>query len=216
MIFYAGEKGLTIKQSSDFLVWEYAAKNITLHKTYLTDDIKEEEDAIVSNIQIARNYFDEDDIYIFYFFRGMLLMRVIPSTFLTVKVNSDGTKDDTLLRSFLKIEKDYYGYRPIFVSGYIPDDILSVRVDELKEEVETGKTIESKISIYFPYGLEDIQKFNVNFELDTSTQVYAYTTSFGAIRVFYKDAFNNLNSAFLNGEDSTPEIFYTVKQELIK
>jgi len=215
-IFYADEDGMTIKASNNYQRWEYVSKNLPLHKTYLTDDIKEDSDPIVSNIQVARNYYDEEIIYLFYFFRGMLLMRVLPINLLTVKIDKDGNIDDSQMRNFLQIKPEFYGHRPIFISGYIPDDILKVRVRELEEEKITGEEVISDISILFPYGLEDIGKFDINFEIDSSTQVFAYTTATGTVRVFYKDAFGNLNGAYINGESTTPEIFYEVRQELIK
>jgi hypothetical protein len=215
-IFYAGEEGLTIKTSTDNKRWEYLAKRLPLHRTYLNDDIKEEEDAVVSNIQVARNYYNEDLIYLFYFYRGMLLLRVMPPSLMTVVIDGDGNKDDTLLRNFLQIDKNFTGYRPIFISGQIPEKVLDLRVKELEKEELTGEEVESEIAILFPYGLEDIEKFDENFALDTSTQVFAYTTDNGDVRVLYKDIFNNLNGAYINGESTTPEIFYTIKQELIK
>ena len=54
-VFYAGEEGMTIKTSTDYKRWEYVAKDLPLHSTYLTDDIKEEDSVVVSNMQIARS-----------------------------------------------------------------------------------------------------------------------------------------------------------------
>jgi len=146
----------------------------------------------------------------------MLLMRAIPNNLLVVETDENGDKDDTFLRNFLNIESNYYGFRPIFISGYIPDDILDVRVKELEKESSTGVEVDSDIAIIFPYGIDDIKKFNIDFELDTSTQVFAYTTNNGSVRVFYKDSLGNLNGAYISGENSTPEIFYEINQELIK
>lgn len=143
-------------------------------------------------------------------------MRILPSNLLQVQIDSEGDKDDTQLRNFLKIETEFYGYRPVFISGHIPEEILNLRVRELELEASTGEVVDSVIAIYFPYGLEDIKKFNSDFELDASTQVFAYITNNGIVRVFYKDIFGNLNGAYVNGNNSIPEIFYEIKQELIK
>lgn len=209
-LFYAGEQGLTIKKSTDYQRWEYLAKDLPFHKTYLTDDLIKEKNPLVTNIQLARNYYNETSLYLFYFFRGMLLMREIPTAFLEVRINNSGIIDDSELRAFLSIEEAFYGFRPLFISGQIPEDILNIRIDELKQEA-LGNNVDSKIAIRFPYDLNNIVKFNSNFELDTSTQVFAYVMDSGLIRVFYKDIFGNLNAAYINGNISVPEIFFTFK-----
>jgi hypothetical protein len=208
LFFTEEDGGFSIKFSRDYFRWDYIAKSLPLHKTYLTDDIIEEDNTVISNIQVARNYYDEGYIYIFYFYRGMLLMRVLSPEILTVDIDGSGDVDETRLRKYLDITSNSYSSLPIFIVGNIPDDILNLRVRELDD----GSV--SQIAIQFPYNRSDIlKKFNQDFEIDTSTQVFSYITGSGAVRVFYKDILGNVNGAYITGELPVLEIFYELKKE---
>jgi len=88
--------------------------------------------------------------------------------------------------------------RPIFLVGKIPEDIREFRIGEIDSGISSS---DSELFIYFPYDKPMLEKFDERFEVDTGTQVYAYTTKTGLIRIFYKDSFGNLNGIFLDAKN---------------
>ena len=210
-LFFTEEKGFSVKISSNSSEWEYLGRNLPLHKTYFSDTIKEEEVPVITNIQIARNYYEEENIHIFYFYRNMLLKRTVPLHIFKIRTDEDGNKDDTILREALTVNEDISSSRPLFIVGDIPDDILSIRVSELTSSSAT----DSELAILFPYTLNTLLKFDDSMAVDVTTQVCGYVLREGDIKVIYKDTLGNLNGAIIRGDSVIPEIFYKVNEETI-
>jgi len=212
-LFYTEERGFSVKISPDFTVWDYVGRNLPLHKTYFSDTIKEEDIPIITNIQIARNYYNEDNIKIFYFYNNMLLTRTVPLSIFRPEYDSDGNLDEVKLRSSLEVKKEYLNSRPVFVVGNIPNSILDARISELSSATPDDE--DSEISIIFPYPSNVLIKFDELMAVDVTTQVCGYTLRNGDVKVIYKDILGGLNGVWIQGDSVVPEIFYIVKKEII-
>jgi len=209
-LFFSEERGFSVRVSSNFAKWEYIGRNLPLHKTYFSDSDKEENVPVISNIQIAKNYFNDKMLHVFYFYNNMLLMRRIPSNILNVQYDTDDNKIDRDLRLALQVDSNMEDSRPMFIVGQITDNILQDRLDEI-----SINTTSSSIAIFFPYPGDSIARFDETMAIDTTTQIGAYATREGDIRVIYKDILGNLNAALITGDEVSLEIFYKVDKETL-
>ncbi len=205
-IFFTESSGFSVKISSDSTNWEYVARNLPIHKTHFDDIIKEENNPVITNIQIAKNYYDEKTLNLFYFYNSMLFMRRFSPNEFKIKYDKNGEKDDTEVRNLVEINPNIESSRPLFIVGNIPDDILQERIFEI-----TSGVIDSAIAILFPYTAGVLIKFDSTMAIDDTTQVGAYVSREGEVKVIYKDYLDKLNGVSIQGINVKPEIFYKAK-----
>ena len=217
MRLFMTDKGkLLIKSSGDFRNWVYDVKDVYIHKNYIDDELNTGKDIEIKNIQLVRNHYDTHTIPILYFNRDMLFIRSFQSSLL---LQFDEAEDSYVER--FNITKRT-GNKPIFIVGNIPEEMREQRKFEL-EQISAGERDlnDSELGFVIPYlsssadikkattsgnyGL--IDKFNEDFSLDTDTQVCAYSTGRGLIRIFYQDNLGVLRAVDLNAESfPVPEI----------
>ena len=193
------EGKLSVKRSDNYFSWSYDITDQVIHKTYLDDELNRGLSEEIQNIQIVRDDYNANLVSVLYFHFGMLFIRHFYSDLLFPYYDSSGKKYDDQMREHLKITEETI-HRPIFLVGKIPDNIREVKIREIDDGINDS---DSSLFIRFPYDKEMLERFDERFEVDTDTQVYAYTTVNGLIRVFYKDSFGNLNGIVIDGLDST-------------
>ena len=202
-IFFIEESGFSVKASPDLAKWEYIGRNLPIHKTHFSDTIKEGTNPVITNIQIAKNYNDENTFNLFYFYNGMLLMRRLPPTVFK--------RGDEVMNSSIEVDESIESSRPLFIVGSIPDDILEERLEEIAD-ASNGVVFEPEIAIIFPYSAGVLTQFDETMAVDDTTQVGAVVLREGDVRVMYKDSLGYLNAATIRGNTVFPEIFYKTKQ----
>jgi len=197
-LFMLKEGKLSVKRSDNYFTWSYDIEEQVIHKTYLDDELNRGLSEEIQNIQIVRNDYNTNLVSVLYFHYGMLFIRHFYSDLLFPYYDSSGNKYDDQMREHLKITEDTV-HRPIFLVGKIPDNIKGVKIGEIDDGINDS---DSSLFIRFPYDKEMLERFDERFEVDSDTQVYAYTTVNGLIRVFYKDSFGNLNGIIIDGLDN--------------
>tara|TARA_Y100000310_G_scaffold308873_1_gene352429 strand:+ start:13391 stop:17419 length:4029 start_codon:yes stop_codon:yes gene_type:complete len=184
-LFMLVDNKLTLKVSGDFLRWFNHVENIVIHKNFVGVQGELEDNLEVTNIQIGRNPFDNNDMSMFYFHDGMLFMRGLQSNLLAVGRDLNENMDNSALVEHLTITENS-GNKPIFLVGSLSQNIK----DSLSDP---------ELAIKFYYNNTMINNFDDRFGIDTSTQVVAYIMSQGLMRVFYKDNIGSLQSLLISG-----------------
>jgi hypothetical protein len=197
-LIYTSFNKVYIKTSGDFKSWRYQVKGIQLHKNFLTEELDEGDDVEIKNIQVLRNYDDNDTLSLLYFSNGMLLMRNFHSNTLgaTGIIPPGSIGIDEVVKELELTENSKN--KPIFLVGQIPDDIKD----------HWGQP-ELSIQSNYPEGSEN--KFNHEYALDDDTQVGTYAMAGGLSRIFYKDSIGNLRAILLNGRElPMPELWLEI------
>ena len=214
-LFIINNNKLSIKMSSDFEQWNYIIQDVEIHKDIFDDIEKRGEIPEVKNIQIVRNYFDSDIIYILYFHKEMMFMRYFRSNLLEKiwkNQNNQIVSEDNEMKKELEVNRDSDN-KPLFLVGILPQEIK----DKQKEKIENQKNRvvdTSNLAIEIPYTSDMLDKFNQNFALDTDTQPFAFMNREGLIRVFYKDSMGILRGLIVNGYRNVyPQVLYDLNKE---
>ncbi len=193
-LFMLSNGKLSIKRSNNYFSWKYDVEEQIIHKDFIDDQLNRGTPEEIRNIQVVRNDFSGSLASTLYFHNGMLFVRHFQSDLLFPFYDSNGNMNNDNMKEYLTITEETTN-RPIFLVGKIPENIKEARI----REIDNGISHEdSELFIYFPYNKEMLEKFDERFEVDVNTQVYAYTTKNGLIRIFYKDNFGNLNGIILD------------------
>jgi hypothetical protein len=151
----------------------------------------------IHNIQVVRNDYTSAITSVLYFYADMLFVRHFHTSLLFPYYDSNGDMNNENMKDHLELTEDSTNL-PIFLVGNIPENIMDARLREISSGDDN-----SELYIHFPYDQDTLEKFNENFAVDADTQTYAYTTKTGLIRVFYKDAFDNLDGIIMNALDES-------------
>lgn len=196
-LFMTSNGKMSVKRSNNYLSWKYDIDEQVIHKDFIDDELNKGTSAEIQNIQVVRNDFSGDLASTLYFHNGMLFIRHFQSDLLFPFYDSSGDINNDNMKKHLDVT-DETSPRPIFLVGKIPENIREFRINEIDNNISSS---DSELFIYFPYDKLLMEKFDERFEIDTDTQVYAYTTKTGLIRIFYKDSFGNLNGIILDAKN---------------
>jgi hypothetical protein len=210
-LFVVNDGKLSIKIGRDFIRWYYLIDNFNFHKDFFDDSLNEGRLEEIKNIQIVKDEINEDSISVLYFSNGMLFVRHLQAPMLILQ-EIDGEVDDTQIYDHLTITRGNLT-NPIFLIGEIPEDIRTMRITEMQNDVSFN---DSAIAFKIPYDEEMVSKFDDRFSVDDYTQALGQTYRDGSVRVFYKDSFGNLNGLTMKGVlNITPEVLYKLKERFI-
>jgi len=214
-LFFVSDGRLTIKSSSNYVSWKYEVFGQSIHKNYFNTKLNKGLTDDISNIQIVRNDYNKAIVSVLYFNNDMLFIRHFQTNELFTWNDTNGNIQDIDIKRHLEITdadtdadppKMRTSNLPIFLVGVIPDDIKK----SIKNDIDNNVPIEeSDLAFVFPYKDPDtpndanankamVDIFNENFKLDTNTQVYAFFTAEGLIRVFYKDSLGNIDGIIID------------------
>jgi len=194
-LFMISDGKLSVKRSNNYFSWKYDTEEQIIHKDFIDEQLNKGMPEEISNIQVVRNDYTTGLTSVLYFHAGMLFIRHFQTNLLFPFYNSNGDINNEDMNRHLEIGEDTSSF-PIFLVGKIPENILSARF----REIDNGED-HSELFITFPYDKAMLEKFDERFEVDVDTQVYAYTTKTGLIRIFYKDSLGNLNGIIFNSLD---------------
>ncbi len=214
-ILFVSNNRLSIKRSNNYVAWSYDVFEQSIHKNYINDELNKGFSEDISNIQIVRNDFNKSTVSVLYLNNNMLFIRHFYTSSLYTWYDSEGKLQDQQMKRHLEITegdetvippKNRTSHLPIFLVGVIPDSIKTTIKNDIDNNISLDK---SDLAIYFPYKDPDdptnkeankamVDIFNENFAIDMDTQAYAFTTSTGLIRVFYKDSFNNIDGIIID------------------
>jgi hypothetical protein len=193
-LFMLSNGKLSVKRSNNYTSWKYDIEEQIIHKNFIDDELNKGMPEEIQNIQLVRNDYTGSLASTLYFHNGMLFIRHFQSDLLFPFYDSNGEINNENMKEHLEI-KESTTHRPIFLVGMIPDNIKAI----ISKEIDSGVSyLDSELFIYFPYDKDMLQRFDDRFGVDVDTQVYAYTTKTGLIRIFYKDSLGNLNGIILD------------------
>ncbi len=211
-VFMIVDNKLSVKRSADFFEWKYDIKDVEIHRDYVDPNINKGKVIEVKNIQILRNDYDLDIITVLYFHDNMLFMRHFSSSSLNPIYDIDGDIVNSQIKNDLELTSSSSN-KPIFLVGNMPEDIRNKKIEEIDNNVLEK---DSELMIKISYNKEEVEKFNEEFNVDTNTQAYGYTSTNGLIKVLYKDNFDLLNSIIVDSMNSpTPEVWYIDKKAAV-
>jgi len=214
-LFFVENGNLSVKSSTSYASWQYEVESQPIHKNYINEDLDKGFSEEISNIQIVRNDKDQSVVSVLYFHNGMLFVRNLQANSLYSWRNNDGKLEDQDMIRHLEIKDEDLTLDPIrkrtenlpiFLVGNIPDVLKT----DIKNEIGNKTPAEdSVLAFIFPYTDPDtpgdieankamVDRFNADFDIDTNTQVYAYTTATGLIRIFYKDSLGQMNGIIID------------------
>jgi len=206
-LFMTVDGKMSVKRSNDYVSWKYDVEGQIIHKDFIDEQVNKGMPEEIQNIQVVRNDYTTGLTSVLYFHASMLFVRHFHTDLLFPFYDSDGNINNEDMKAQLDLTEDSDN-PPIFLVGKIPDNILAARL----REIDSGED-NSELYIYFPYDKEMLEKFDERFDVDTDTQVYAYTTALGLVRIFYKDSFDNLNGIILDALDKpTLEVMNKFKE----
>jgi len=191
-LFMLSDGKLTIKRSNNYFSWKYDVEDQIIHKDFVDEQANKGMTEEIQNIQVVRNNYTAGLTSVLYFHAGMLFIRHFQTDLLFPFYDSNGDMNNEDMKEHIGLT-EITDSLPIFLVGKIPDNIKAARLREIDNKEDN-----SELFIHFPYDKETLEKFDERFEVDVDTQVYAYTTKTGLIRIFYKDSFGNLNGIILD------------------
>ncbi len=205
-LFFINENGnLSVKTSNNYYSWIYDIENVVIHKNYIDEELNKGLPTEIHNIQIVRDDYQNDVLSVLYFHNGMLFLRNFFSNLIFPWYDSNGNKHDSQSREHLELSENSDN-RPIFLVGRIPDKIKETKLKELNDGINNSQ---SSLYIQFNYDKDLIENFDEKFSIDEDTQVFAYTTNKGQMRIFYKDSLGNLNGIMVDSYESpTLEVMF--------
>ena len=214
-IFFVNNGNLSVKSSTSYALWRYEVENQPIHKNYIDEELDRGFNEEISNIQIVRNDNDQSSVSVLYFHNGMLFVRSFYASSLYSWRDDNGELQDQDMVRHLEIKDEDLTLNPVrkrtanlpvFLVGNIPDVIKT----DIKNEIENETPAEESVLAFkFPYKDPDtpgdieankimVDRFNADFDVDSNTQVYAYVTSTGFTRIFYKNSLGKINGIIID------------------
>jgi len=168
-LFIIKEGKLTILSSGDFISWSIDIEGKEFHKDYLLDSENKGKTYEIKNLQVIRNYYDDDNLGLLYFYNSMMFVRFLDAKELKNKANLD---------NYLSISKGNLS-NPLFLVGKLDEELKSRKIIEIQNDTLYQ---DSDVPIFFPdnYLNEEIlNSFDENFDVDVDTQPYGITSKNG-------------------------------------
>ena len=200
-VFWMEEGKMIVKISGNQKRWGKKISDIELHRDFFDDTLNEGNLGKVTNIQVVKDYFSDDIMTFLYVYNGMIFKRTF---FIALPADDESEYGIKGNFEFVDVKKDNL---PTFIMGHIPDYIIQYLESSEETTFENNRGDDDKLAFHIPYSLEDMKKFNGDFEIDVNSAPIGYTLKTGETRVFYKDIESNICALTMRGDsDILPEV----------